>query len=99
MVGTPERIYGIGIDPSDQANNKMVPITDLGDSADIEHDDTTGFIYWVESVVSFLYLHLKQLQSNMVVHMFGTNCCRLDVNLKRRNKPLYFLQCNVIIFC
>ena len=52
MVGTPDRIYGIGIEPSDQANDKMLPITDLGNSADIEHDDTTGFIYWIESDVS-----------------------------------------------
>ena len=51
VVGTPERIYGIGIDPADQANNKMVPVTDLSDSADIEHDDTRGHIYWVESAV------------------------------------------------
>ena len=55
VVGTPDQIYGIGIDPNDQKNDKMIPVNNVNNALDIEHDDTTGFIYWVEEIVRCLY--------------------------------------------
>ncbi|CAK8674679.1 unnamed protein product [Clavelina lepadiformis] len=63
VVSTPDRIFGISRDPSDQESDKIVPVTDIKNGIDVEHDDKEGYIYWAEQTVGDIRR----------VHIDGTN--------------------------
>uniref|UniRef100_H2YAY7 EGF-like domain-containing protein n=1 Tax=Ciona savignyi TaxID=51511 RepID=H2YAY7_CIOSA len=46
LVSTPGRIFGIALDPEDQESDKMIPVTNIVNGMDVEHDDSQGWVYW-----------------------------------------------------
>jgi len=36
----------------DKSNDKIIPVTNIDNEMDVEHDDREGWIYWVEQQVN-----------------------------------------------
>uniref|UniRef100_H2YAY8 EGF-like domain-containing protein n=1 Tax=Ciona savignyi TaxID=51511 RepID=H2YAY8_CIOSA len=56
LVSTPGRIFGIALDPEDQESDKMIPVTNIVNGMDVEHDDSQGWVYWVDTRKGYMSL-------------------------------------------